>query len=198
MRLLKFQAASLKDAIAKVKADLGPDAMVVATRDVKRGLLGTGVEVTAAIDDVDMGFDGPGADVPSPRPKDLSALSDRDVERIMTPLRSELRTIRTELAPISAAEAQKIRTELSALRHALVSMRPFAPGVRNDAHQEALAEIAKRSAIARAPEKRILALVGPTGAGKTTTFAKLAAKAALERNQTVALVSVDTYRVGGE
>ncbi|MFN6987112.1 MAG: His/Gly/Thr/Pro-type tRNA ligase C-terminal domain-containing protein, partial [Rhizobium oryzihabitans] len=34
--------------------------------------------------------------------------------------------------------------------------------------------------------------------GKTTTIAKLAARAALGRRQRVALVSVDTFRVGGE
>ncbi len=43
----------------------------------------------------------------------------------------------------------------------------------------------------------VLALVGPTGVGKTTTIAKLAARYALRRGvRHVALVTTDNYRVG--
>ncbi len=43
----------------------------------------------------------------------------------------------------------------------------------------------------------ITALVGPTGVGKTTTIAKLAARAVLRRGaEQVALVSTDHYRIG--
>jgi flagellar biosynthesis protein FlhF len=43
--------------------------------------------------------------------------------------------------------------------------------------------------------QRIVALVGPTGVGKTTTLAKLAAHFRLRENQRVGLVTVDTYRI---
>ncbi len=43
---------------------------------------------------------------------------------------------------------------------------------------------------------RIVALVGPTGVGKTTTIAKLAAVHALQKKVRVALVTIDTFRVG--
>ena len=43
----------------------------------------------------------------------------------------------------------------------------------------------------------IIALVGPTGAGKTTTLGKLAARYVLKHgSQHVALVTMDTYRIG--
>lgn len=45
-------------------------------------------------------------------------------------------------------------------------------------------------------EPRSLALVGPTGGGKTTTLAKLAARYALDRGERVGLVTTDTYRIG--
>lgn len=42
----------------------------------------------------------------------------------------------------------------------------------------------------------VVALVGPTGVGKTTTIAKLAADHALRRGRKVSLVTTDTYRIG--
>lgn len=46
--------------------------------------------------------------------------------------------------------------------------------------------------------KGIYALLGPTGVGKTTTIAKIAARYALENgNSSVGLISTDTYRIGG-
>ncbi|WP_027407315.1 flagellar biosynthesis protein FlhF [Anaerovibrio sp. RM50] len=42
---------------------------------------------------------------------------------------------------------------------------------------------------------KIVALVGPTGVGKTTTLAKIAAKFVLERGVSAALITADTYRI---
>lgn len=44
--------------------------------------------------------------------------------------------------------------------------------------------------------REVIALVGPTGVGKTTTLAKLAAKFSLEQGKKVAMVTADTYRIG--
>jgi|SRR5690625_547162 len=45
------------------------------------------------------------------------------------------------------------------------------------------------------PGTRIVQLIGPTGVGKTTTIAKLAAKTMMEMNKTVAFITTDTYRI---
>lgn len=47
------------------------------------------------------------------------------------------------------------------------------------------------------PKQKIVALVGPTGVGKTTTIAKLAAFEKLKMNRRVALVTIDDYKIGG-
>lgn len=44
--------------------------------------------------------------------------------------------------------------------------------------------------------KNIVAFVGPTGVGKTTTIAKLAAHFSLYRDKKVAMITADTFRVG--
>ncbi len=44
--------------------------------------------------------------------------------------------------------------------------------------------------------RHAIAVVGPTGVGKTTTLAKMAARAILEAKKRVAFVTLDTYRIG--
>ena len=46
------------------------------------------------------------------------------------------------------------------------------------------------------PNPRVIACVGPTGVGKTTTLAKLAARARLDHGRSVGVISLDTFRVG--
>lgn len=72
--------------------------------------------------------------------------------------------------------------------------------------QNAAVDALKRTLMARVPiggalpresrHRQIAVLVGPTGVGKTTTIAKLAAIHALDYNRKVALLSLDTYRIG--
>lgn len=47
----------------------------------------------------------------------------------------------------------------------------------------------------RPTQSRVVALVGPTGVGKTTTIAKLAANYRLREKRRVGLITVDTYRI---
>jgi len=44
-------------------------------------------------------------------------------------------------------------------------------------------------------EARVIAMIGPTGVGKTTTIAKLAANYKLRRDMRVGLITIDTYRI---
>ncbi len=46
------------------------------------------------------------------------------------------------------------------------------------------------------PGPRMILCVGPTGVGKTTTIAKLAARAYLDLQRSVSIVTLDTFRVG--
>jgi flagellar biosynthesis protein FlhF len=200
MRIQKFQAADMREAIAQVKRALGPEAIIVATRDIRRGLLGSGVEVTAAVDAP--AHEEPEIPAPAPAPAIPAAtggLSEADVERILLPLRSELRSLRAVIRPAPALKDDTLRAEIEALRREIASLsRSPALAPRAEAAAADIAEALRSPDLCAASTSRIVCLVGPTGVGKTTTIAKLAARAALIERRRVALVTLDTYRVGGE
>lgn len=220
MKITKFEGATMREALSKVKAELGDQAVVVSTRQIRRGLLGTAYEIAAAIDDDDLD-DGPrprhgggpvGPTTPAPVPAALrqsalggasaaptSSLSEADVERLVAPVRAELRTLR---ALVRAAGDQRmpgeLRTELAALRRSIeeLSARDSSgggPGVP----PPPLAELARDARLTASSDGAVVMLVGPTGVGKTTAIAKIAARAALVEDRRVAIVTLDSYRVGG-
>lgn len=89
-----------------------------------------------------------------------------------------------EVVAASAEAVERFRARLAG------APRPT-PGA---AHPASPAEPAVDASRARGP--RVVALVGPTGAGKTTTLAKLAVHPAAFGQARVALLTLDTYRAG--
>ena len=86
------------------------------------------------------------------------------------------------------------------LEEALITrLRAHCPEGSGNPDGRMLAELSRRlDALARPQTPRCLALVGPTGAGKTTTAAKLAAQHLMaHRGSRVRLICTDTYRIGG-
>jgi flagellar biosynthesis protein FlhF len=71
------------------------------------------------------------------------------------------------------------------------------PVLLKDCAAKAIKARLRVSGAIRLPESgtRVVALVGPTGVGKTTTVAKLAANFRLHEHRRVGLITVDTYRV---
>lgn len=214
MRVLKFEGATMRDAIAKVKAELGDQAVIIATRQIKRGLLGgTAFEISAAIDDTDSAPQQSPAFTAIPR-REPPREPQQDMNELISPLRSEMRSLR---AMVRASDSSRgnhgdLRSEVAALR-LLVEKLGNAQPAPVTITTATPAPIARRAPTATqtVPQRRpsvaqmltkpstgdIIVLVGPTGAGKTTTIAKLAANAALVDNKRVRLITLDNYRVGG-
>lgn len=79
-------------------------------------------------------------------------------------------------------------------------LSPDALGDRDRVRDSLISKIEKELLLAGpidlVPGKtKVAALVGPTGVGKTTTVAKLAALYALDKKRKVALVTIDAYRI---
>jgi flagellar biosynthesis protein FlhF len=62
-------------------------------------------------------------------------------------------------------------------------------------HLEKLVPVAGPIARTKPAGAHVVALIGPTGVGKTTTIAKLAAHLKLRERRRVALITIDTYRI---
>lgn len=115
---------------------------------------------------------------------------------------AQLRDLLTDLAVEKNAPAH-IKKKLAALgiegdAARAITNRMRALGGSSEGHMvQAVASAVKIGAWPVEPEQRsVVTLVGPTGVGKTTTAAKIAARAILEMRSTVTLVSCDGFRVG--
>lgn len=63
-------------------------------------------------------------------------------------------------------------------------------------YQRMILKLGKPEVIEPAQEgPKVIAFIGPTGVGKTTTIAKIASQYAVEQKKKVALVTADTYRI---
>ena len=203
MKIHKFEGATIRDAIAKVKAKLGDQAVIISTRQVRQGLLGSATEISAAVDE-DYAPQDDQVAAPAVAPA-MAAPPHRDVEKLIEPLRTELRSLRAMVRTSGEGRNTELRSEVAALRRLVEELRKQDDAKRDmDASRRSRSKRKTKQAqkieeapLVRASTSRSIMLVGPTGAGKTTTIAKLAARAALIDDKRVKLITLDNYRVGG-
>ena len=211
-----YRAGTMKEALARVRRDLGGDAVILHTREVRRRrLFGLGsrdlIEVTASDGTpravrVSMGP----ADAKAPpalhaqigeRLGELHAMVEAlsrqgRVDHFLPDLPGELVPTYARLLEAEVPEALARRL----VQHVSDALEP------EDVHHpdrvlralreavEACVPIAPPIAVVPGT-RRVAALVGPTGVGKTTTVAKLAANFKLVHGLRPGLVTVDTYRI---
>jgi flagellar biosynthesis protein FlhF len=237
MEIKTFRAKTMPEALDLVRRELGPEAMVLHTRElngnlVRRMLLGRSYEVAAAesapapraevaspaappFGDVvrPQGRPAPGADVGL----DLSEFSERRAAPPASPQVAEFQSLVEQLRARSTVAPRVMPTGMfdvftqlieadvdEAIARELVDRLRRGPSfdARDRAATEArlvemlVAELRVAGPIPIRPGAgRVAALVGPTGVGKTTTIAKLAANYRLRDNRRVGLITVDTYRI---
>ena len=224
MKVKTYRAPTLAEALAEVKNDLGRDAVIVQTRRLRQGgflgMMATEtVEVTAAIDTNVTRASKPNVvSVPEPKVKN----QDADDAKMLA-LHLELASMRKSLesvlenravAQVPVAEMPVPEKKKSILQEwarkndldpvaadALFYGIPNINSLSSELFQARLRErlIAHfqdaEGIKVRPAYCKVVALIGPTGVGKTTTVAKLAANFALREKFRVALVTADTYRI---
>ncbi|MBI3099763.1 MAG: flagellar biosynthesis protein FlhF [Planctomycetes bacterium] len=242
MKIKKYEGRTWDEAIAKVKADLGPGAVLLHTQLPQERhwlrlwgggkcviLAGTGFHVvseyrqrrpasgdTSRIVVRPAGGSAPATvgvpakaaapalrEAPAADPGDLGVL-----RRMVQELRDNV------LYPDFAQAPEGLRIGYRSLIENRISTtlaRRVLTGIQQKIGAEACANaelvreairetIAERVNVAHEirltpGRSRVVALIGPTGVGKTTTIAKLAAIYALRRQKRVGLITMDTYRI---
>lgn len=259
MKIKRVFAQDMRQAIRKVREELGDDAVILSSRDVDGG-----VEVISAIDyDERIIRSAPDtspppsafaatlrqarsarASQPSPASRErLEIAVDDDIENeldlsepaspeasqplphiqwsqepAISEMRQEIKTLRslfesqlTLLEWQQAGQRQPVRAavfrQLTELGLGADVCRKLADHVATESDPEHAWRRALSLIVRHVPvtgdtileRGGVVAMVGPTGVGKTTTVAKLAARFALRHGRdNVALVSTDNFRIGAQ
>ncbi len=194
MKMKQISAATVQEALATARRELGEDAVLLET---KKSAQGKGVVVTFAIDAPDETLfsddiiDNP-ADILPFSPKIAKpATAKVELEHPAFALIAEA----FEYHGVPTALAERLLTTLHKIR-----LKPDALiEVAQTALANALTENIAFQPIATASKTlptRAMMLVGPHGAGKTSTIAKLATELVMH-HQPVTLISTDMERMGG-
>lgn len=221
MKIKSYFARTVEDAMAMARQELGPEAMLVNSRRAALETRHLGdYEVVFASDVPAAESEEIAAAVRSAPPGVLAQPFGERLSAEVAELKKELEGMRraftrTVLAPAQWPGASSEETDA----YALLAAAEVSPELARDIVQSAGSRLAPsprpdsgalRLALAEQLELRvvaqpslgrgearpgIVALVGPPGAGKTTTLVKLAANYGLASRRPVLLLSMDTYRV---
>lgn len=254
LELTRVEAPTIQEALQKIRAMLGSDAMIVSTRKIRRGgVLGVGghevVEVYAAdtrsrienirrentsrarqTDGAAAGANaGAGASAAAgaaePASRESAGLRKSAIPSPAPPSDPERPALdgpglRREIRGSASPGADGRRHDLPFLTECYETL------VSHDVEPKLADHLVERISALRVPsgypdparvramvraqlaklflpnppsedrgKPRILLLVGPTGVGKTTTIAKLAARAKINDRRRVGLVTIDTFRI---
>ncbi|WP_447736290.1 flagellar biosynthesis protein FlhF [Rhodanobacter soli] len=252
MKIKRFVAPDMRQAMREVREEQGPEAVILSTRRLDEG-----IEVVAAIDyDESLVREAarhgaPFATVPveaeaasKPRLAETApaALLTRPPAAVAVPPPLSPANDMPAMRPLMEQAAQdtaQMRSELGSLREMLEMQlsslawndmerrQPLRARVLREMTRLGIEADVARALVAELPDQisaeqarylplgmlsrsltvsgrdlcgddsGVIALVGPTGVGKTTTIAKLAARAVMRHGaEKVALVSTDHYRIG--
>ncbi len=225
MKMKKYVASSIAEAMNSVRAELGEDAVIINSKLVEtKKLFGLikqkHFEVIAGVDQIEV----------QPRseslpdlvePKIVQSTSDsidregfvnEDLKKELADLKSMMKAMHRQsmeskypeqfLSIIEFLKYQELHEELITE----ISDELFAHYQKSDAQvtQKELWKLVEnflRMKLEGLPmgglsfERKFINVVGPTGVGKTTTIAKIAARAVLEKKKKIGFITTDTYRI---
>src|SRR5512135_2493558 len=236
MKIKTFYAKNMQAALRSIKEQLGPDALILSSREFPPagpGRASNGFEVVAAVDDEGLAQHGSGADgviLSAGRratgsggarifcPEDTYAFSRRGVpsaldagEPIAAAPRNLARSDRSgeqaiiaerpsilDDAPVQEYHRLLLSKEImeplasQLLEEACSSLPPedrvSIPTLQRAVASAACSRIARSVTPDGLPGRRVVIFIGPTGVGKTTSLAKLAARLALKHRKRVTLL----------
>ncbi|MGG0718815.1 flagellar biosynthesis protein FlhF [Robertmurraya massiliosenegalensis] len=235
MKVKKFVANSMPEAMKKIRAELGNDAVILNSKIVYTGgFLGffrkRSIEVIAAMDQVAINREpkikekstniSPKYKSKEKPSESLNKVQNKVEENLSTELNKELAEVKKMIQTMSAPriESGLFPESIQYVNNLLISQ-----GIEANIRKELVVALLEKWYINRANSgaenvkqwcqeimteriskctfgeisftKKYVNVVGPTGVGKTTTLAKIAADSILKFHKKVALITTDTYRI---
>jgi len=219
MKVKKYQAPTMPEALDKVKNEFGDDAVILSSKAVYTGgFLGLfrkkQIEVVAAIE----------PESPQSKQKKQRSSNETLLKSKQKPVDSsqdqavlkELRSLRQWMEKSVDQPADSLPVTFDMVKQELIE-QDVDPGVIDNLidlileenHQTDYTFEEARQLVKQKIEqlfvefkcghidfqKKFIHLVGPTGVGKTTTIAKLAANSMIKEGKKVAFITTDTYRI---
>jgi len=222
IRIKTFRSKTLQDAFQQIREEFGPDASILETKAARFGMFGRSrIEVTASSTTIDSNelLD------PTLRPSDLASESAETVGRSVSStsqahaaanqLESPVESDRLEDSG-SNAKDENVLLQLSkelidaGIESGIVTQwieairDTLSPAIAQDIwslRSEVRTWI--RDLVHASPplkvdptRQQVIALIGPPGAGKSTSLAKIAANLSMEHGIPIGVLSTDSYRLG--
>lgn len=221
MQIRKFEAKTLSDALAMVRGIMGSEAVILHTKYLRNNgifgwIKGHSVEVTAATDN------NGGIESLHKGEKHFQMPDSKGIEySCMNDLKSEIKEIKSYLSKISSSprlvQMPPFSEKLLTLYHDLIKNDVCEPvaydvifclsqslngnisgdfdSLRSELKEKIKETLKISGAIKLNTKKKIAFFIGPTGVGKTTTIAKLAAHYRFIERCKIILMTIDTYRI---
>ncbi|MGJ9458876.1 flagellar biosynthesis protein FlhF [Oceanobacillus sp. CF4.6] len=218
MKIKKYIAPSMPEAMNQIRKELGSDAVILNSKEILQGgFLGffkkKNIEVVAALDPQ------PLETKMSPKPPVGSKISRQMQPSGNREVLEEIKNLKKLMAVQTKQRDQKFLPEFQvAYEHLLDQevevelaediIQSVINQFENSKEEQDMGRIMngmttiienKLNAIGfhgLEYDKKVIQFVGPTGVGKTTTIAKIAAKMMLEDQKRIAFITADTYRIG--
>ncbi|MFJ8063804.1 flagellar biosynthesis protein FlhF [Psychrobacillus sp. NPDC096426] len=214
MKMKKYTANTMPEAMKLIRKELGEEAVILNSKVVySKGFLGMfkkkSIEVLAGMDAIDS---------PAP-PLEKPIIQHVQEDTSSVAIKKELEDLKQMVKSIRRPQTNRAYPdELEALIHHLkeqelaeelitsISDELFVHMKKNEDHisMETQKKLAKDYLQSQLEEfqfggisytKKYINVLGPTGVGKTTTIAKMAARAVLEKKKKVGFITTDTYRI---
>ena len=223
MKIRRYMANNMQEAIQKVKMDLGSDAVILNTRKVKRPgflsfLRAPLVEVLASVEE-EKETKAVLSDLKDPKVEELEGkvksmetmlekiyqqMSEMKREAVLSPSKNEKEDTTSKIYKVFIDNMRQNDVDESVIDEILKALKE--QGIDNNSSVNEVFAIFKKEIIKRlgASEEitvgeqnkpKVIMFLGPTGVGKTTTLAKIAANFMIKEGKKVGLITADTYRI---
>ncbi|SDB88836.1 flagellar biosynthesis protein FlhF [Pelagirhabdus alkalitolerans] len=219
MKVKKYTAPTMPEAMKKVRAELGQDVVILNSKTIQTGgFLGLfkkkQIEVVAAVEPepVKKSSIQPKKEVSFSSREKKSASNEQNQTVVLEELRSLRQWIESqsqESDTVYPAAFESLINDLTEQDVSLDIAKEVVDEVYQSIHEENITYHEAKSNLKNhlssifetyqsgevKHDKKFIHLVGPTGVGKTTTIAKLAANSLLNEHKKVAMITTDTYRI---